>query len=273
MSAASESWSVEQVLHEWPVQAARAMLGDAAATLQSAALPMLWHWFYFLPTPARGEIGIDGHTRLAGHGADEPPPRRMFAAARIQMEAPLQLGARAQLSVAIVATRDTVGSSGPLRIVTYEHRYTQAGRSCIVEQRDIIYRGGEKLSAGAAQPAAAGNPAMSPGQRRVVTPDPVMLMRMSALTFNSHRIHYDQDYAQHVEGYAERLVHAPLTALLLAEHLRATGAQARRFEFKARSPLLVNEPVELLLAPGASPVALRASGPGGHLAMEARAWT
>jgi 3-methylfumaryl-CoA hydratase len=272
MSAASESWSVEQVLHEWPVQAAQAMLGDDAAALQSTELPTLWHWFYFLPTPARGAIGIDGHLRIAGQSDDEPPPRRMFAAGRVQIEAPLQLGAKAQMSAGIVATRDTVGSSGPLRIVTYEYRYTQAGRSCIVEQRDIVYRGGDKLTAGAARATAAGPSATSRGQRRVVTPDPVMLMRMSALTFNSHRIHYDQYYAQQVEGYAERLVHAPLTALLLAEHLRATGAQARRFEFKARSPLLVNEPLELLLAPGTSPLALRANGPGGRLAMEATAW-
>jgi len=34
-----------------------------------------------------------------------------------------------------------------------------------------------------------------------------MLMRYSALTFNSHLIHFDQLYTQREEGYPERVVH------------------------------------------------------------------
>jgi 3-methylfumaryl-CoA hydratase len=32
-------------------------------------------------------------------------------------------------------------------------------------------------------------------------PDPVLLFRYSALTFNGHRIHYDRSYVTEVEGY------------------------------------------------------------------------
>jgi 3-methylfumaryl-CoA hydratase len=269
---ASSVTVTRQLLTEWPAQAVHAMLGDDAAALPHGELPMLWHWFYLLPTPPRGDLGGDGHPQLTALGADAAPPRRMFAAARVQIEVPLQLGAWAELSEAVVASRDTVGSSGPLRIETHEYRYAQAGRSCIVEQRDLIYRGADKLAGASAASGQPGDSALPPGLRRIVTPDAAMLMRMSALTFNSHRIHYDQDYAQRVEGYAERLVHGPLTALLLAEQLRATGRHARRFEFRARSPLLVNEPIELLVTAGASPVSLRASGPAGRIAMEATAW-
>ena len=44
-----------------------------------------------------------------------------------------------------------------------------------------------------------------------------MLFRFSALTFNSHRIHYDRAYTCEIEGYRGLVVHGPLTATLLLE--------------------------------------------------------
>ena len=35
-----------------------------------------------------------------------------------------------------------------------------------------------------------------------LNPDPVMMFRYSALTFNGHRIHYDVDYARDIEGWS-----------------------------------------------------------------------
>jgi len=42
-----------------------------------------------------------------------------------------------------------------------------------------------------------------------------MLFRYSAITFNGHRIHYDEPYATTVEGYEGLVVHGPLQATLL----------------------------------------------------------
>jgi 3-methylfumaryl-CoA hydratase len=72
-----------------------------------------------------------------------------------------------------------------------------------------------------------------------VQPDPVMLYRYSAATFNGHRIHYDADYARNVEGYPGLVVHGPLIATLLlnfAENQVAAGRFIRTFEFKALRP-------------------------------------
>ena len=49
-----------------------------------------------------------------------------------------------------------------------------------------------------------------PWRRRRWIPDAVLLFRFSALTFNSHRIHYDRAWAMDVEGYPELVVHGPL---------------------------------------------------------------
>jgi 3-methylfumaryl-CoA hydratase len=54
---------------------------------------------------------------------------------------------------------------------------------------------------------------------------PVLLFRFSALTYNAHRIHYDQDYARAAEGYPGLVVHGPLQVLLMAELARRGAAR------------------------------------------------
>jgi 3-methylfumaryl-CoA hydratase len=65
-----------------------------------------------------------------------------------------------------------------------------------------------------------------------------MLFRFSALTFNSHRIHYDQPYATAVEHYPGLVVHGPLTAALLLDACaEQVGAAAiAQFRVKAERP-------------------------------------
>ena len=69
-------------------------------------------------------------------------------------------------------------------------------------------------------------------------PDPVLLFRYSALTFNGHRIHYDRRYVTEVEGYPGLVVHGPLIATLLLDLLRREQPEARvrRFAFTRRAP-------------------------------------
>jgi 3-methylfumaryl-CoA hydratase len=99
-----------------------------------------------------------------------------------------------------------------------------------------------------------------------------MLFRFSALTFNAHRIHYDQHYAQVQEGHPERVVHGPLTAILLAELLRARGTNIRRFEFRACRPLFVDAAIHLTAMAAGDRIALRALDPDGMTAMVAEAF-
>jgi 3-methylfumaryl-CoA hydratase len=66
-----------------------------------------------------------------------------------------------------------------------------------------------------------------------------MLFRYSALTFNSHRIHYDVDYCREQESYPGLLVHGPLQASLLLEFAAAIRGRLppRSFTFRCTSPL------------------------------------
>ena len=70
-------------------------------------------------------------------------------------------------------------------------------------------------------------------------PDPVLLFRYSALTFNGHRIHYDQPYVTGVEGYPGLIVHGPLLGTLQMELARRSNSTKvpATFEFRAMSPV------------------------------------
>ncbi|HXA36641.1 MAG TPA: hypothetical protein VNW26_09935 [Steroidobacteraceae bacterium] len=265
---------IESKLDPWPVQALRATLEIATVeTAEHSVLPPLWHWLYFLRTAPRSAIGRDGHMVNQEWVDSTLKRRRLFAAARTEFIRPLQIGVRAHMSERVIGRRDTQGRHGPFQILTVEHRYFQHDALCVREERDIVYLQGPVPAQPAPNDEFAATSSDADPWSITLTPDPVMLMRFSALTFNSHLIHFDQLYTQREEGYPERVVHGPLVAIVLAQllHLNQVDRIAR-FEFRARSPLYVNQPVRFVGKPEHDRVELRAMGPSGVLAMHATAF-
>jgi 3-methylfumaryl-CoA hydratase len=265
---------IESNLDPWPVQALEATLGMSTGRAAGhSELPPLWHWLYFLPTAPRNMLGPDGHTINQEWVDSSLRRRRLFAAARTEFIRPLQIGVRALMSERVLGRRDTQGRHGPFQILTVEYQYFQHDTLCVREERDIVYLQGPVPAQPATQEDFAMKAAGADPWSLRVTPDPVMLMRFSALTFNSHLIHFDQLYTQREEGYPERVVHGPLVAIVLAQLLSSNQvAPIARFEFRARSPLYVNQPVQFMGKPEHDRVELRAIGPSGMLAMHATAW-
>lgn len=230
-----------------PIRALSATLDrdDANATL--AALPPLWHWLYFLPHAAWSAIGMDGHPKRGGFMPPIPLPRRMWAGSQLQWEStnPLRANEQVQRTSTIQSVTHKAGRSGELVFVQLHHTYSNDQGLALSETQDIVYRAAASPGAAAA-PAAGQLPALA-GQsdwQRSITPDPVLLFRYSALTFNSHRIHYDRPYAIQEEGYAGLVVHGPLLATLLMDLLRRNlpMAQVQGFSFRAIRPTLDMHP-------------------------------
>ena len=91
-----------------------------------------------------------------------------------------------------------------------------------------------------------------------------MLFRFSAITFNGHRIHYDEPYATSVELYPGIVVHAPLTASLCLDlAARQFGAnRLSRFSFRGVSPAFANEPLRIAGTQNGDELAFTASAAG-----------
>ena len=244
---------------------------DDAEPVPGTPLPPLAHWLYFLPQAPQREIGADGHPKRGGFLPPVPLPRRMWAGGRLRFDRPLVVGDKAERRSTIDKVEIKQGRSGTLVFVTVRHEIRDAEGMALSEEHDIVYR--DDPQEGAAPPAPAAAPTDEDFGRDIV-PDPVLLFRYSALTFNGHRIHYDRSYATEVEGYPGLIVHGPLIATLLVDLVRREmpDAALRSFSFKAASPLFDIDPFAVCGKRGADGhIALWARNHRGGLAMQARA--
>ena len=198
-------------------------------------IPPLAHWFYFLPRAPQSELGADGHPHRGGFLPPVPLPRRMWAGGRLEFHHPIRVGDEITRVSRIMSVDAKAGRSGELVFVTVRHEVTNAQGLALAEEHDIVYR--DLPQPGSKVPDPQPAPEGATFQREIV-PDPVMLFRYSALTFNGHRIHYDRRYVTDVEGYPGLIVHGPLIATLLVDLLRRERPDARlkRFAFTALRP-------------------------------------
>lgn len=268
-----------EVISGWPARALAATLDqDPAQLTDGARLPAGWHWIYFNePTPA-SRLGTDGHEARGDFLPEVPLPRRMWAGGRLHFHAPLRIGECAERTSVVENVTPKRGRSGALVFVTVRHRIVGPAGLSVDEEQSIVYRApSPPVAAGDGGSSGLGN-AERPVWGHTVAklrPDPVMLFRFSALTFNGHRIHYDEPYATKVEGYPGLVVHGPLLALLLlGAGVEGSGATARDFTYRALAPVFCGEDVEILTESGSPTpsegVRLCAFHRGRGAAMEAR---
>ena len=240
-------WVGSTVVSEDFVDAGRCLRLAATLGVQSPDLstgrpiPILWHWLYFLEATDRSHTGSDGHPV---RGRFLPPielRRRMFAGGRTEVHAPLEVGMDVTRTSVVEAIERKTGSTGDLVVVGLRHAI-RCGADLLVEERqDLVYTNAKPATGPSEQRTVADAPLL-----RDIATDEVMLFRFSALTFNSHRIHYDRSYAQREEGYPDLVVHGPLTAVCLADVARSsTPDPVNWFEFRAQAPIHVGEMIRV----------------------------
>ena len=254
-------------------RAMQATFNDTAAPLVPGdPLPPLWHWLYFWSTEPHLSLGPDGH---AARGGFLPPinlPRRMWAGGSFTFTKPLTIGAPATRRSTITDITRKQGSSGQLAFVKVEHEISDEEGLCLKEVQDIVFR--QAPRPGEAPEPGEAAPAVLPW-RNTVNPDPVLLFRYSALTFNGHRIHYDLNYATEEEGYPGLVVHGPLLATLMMDLAREKlpDRQITHFVYRALRPVFDTAPFSVGGRNGqdGNSAELWVADPHGSLAMQARA--
>lgn len=218
-------------------------------------MPQGIHLCLCTPEAAQAALGEDGHP-ARGNSLDSffppiPLPRRMWAASDIAFLKPLVIGQRIERISRIASIAEKEGSTGKLGFVEVEHVTHADGTAAIREVQTLVYREAAPPDA-PLSPAEPGEARFDPAQwdsRRLIAPDSRLLFRYSALTFNTHRIHYDAPYAREVERYRGLVVHGPLMAsLLLQMAAREFGEnRLKRFAFRAVSPAIAEEPLHLVM--------------------------
>ena len=228
-------------------------------------LPPAWHWLYFHDLVRSSQLGADGHPALGVTMPPVPLERRMWAGGTLSFREALRLGELARRTSRITSIEEKHGKTGTLYFVTVDSEVAVADRVGVAERQMIVYREATATSAGL-RPVA---PEASQFSRRWEL-DSTALFRYSALTFNSHRIHYDTDYSRDVEGYENLVIHGPLIATLLLDLAVAEGHTVRTFDYRAKSPLLLPDPFTVNGSVADGTGQLWAATLDGRLAMEAQ---
>ncbi|WP_181779824.1 FAS1-like dehydratase domain-containing protein [Pseudonocardia pini] len=208
-------------------------------------LPPLWTGFHFLELPTTAELGEDGHPREGHFLPPVPNRRRMFAGGRLTVREPLRIGDTVTRRTAVTSVVPKSGRSGDMLFVTLRHEFVRDGQVLQTEEQDVVYRQQEPGAPRAAAPEVPEPGPLPEGPHVALTPDEVMLFRMSALTYNAHRIHHDLPYATQVEGYPGLVVHGPLLALLALEVPRRFTPDRRiaSLEYRLRRPAFCGSPL------------------------------
>jgi 3-methylfumaryl-CoA hydratase len=210
-------------------------------------LPPGWHTLLFPRVVRQSQIGHDGHPTRGDFLPPVPLPRRMNAGRRTWMIDALRVGDEVKKEASIKDVTIKQGRSGQMVFVTVKTDMLSPRGLAITEEMDVVYR---EEPAPDAPKAAPKTPPANAVWTKVFNPDPVVLFRYSALTFNGHRIHYDYPYVTQKEGYPGLVQNGGLTNLLLFELARAHAKTPVKY-LSARNlrPMFADQPFTLCGAP------------------------
>ncbi len=242
-------------------------------------MPQGVHFCLCTPEAQTASLGTDGHpTRNESADSFFPPiplPRRMWAASDIAFRAPLRVGTKMERTSRIVSVAEKDGKTGKLGFVDVEHVMLANDAEAVRETQTLVYRDDVAADAPLSPPTPGDSSFDETGWQTVktITPDPRLLFRYSALTFNTHRIHYDLPYARDVERYRGLVVHGPLIASLLMQLCteRFGDNALANFAFRAVSPAIADEPLHLTLREGKNGLELGSFAADGRQTLKATA--
>ena len=243
------------------------------------AMPQSIHFCLCTPEAATAALGIDGHP-ARDDSADSffppiPLPRRMWASSKMAFLAPITLGAQITRNSRIASIAEKDGKSGKLAFVDVEHVTTANGQDAVRETQTLVYRDAVASDA-PLSPPMPGDGSFDPAgwdSHVAITPSEIQLFRFSALTFNTHRIHYDAPYASTEERYRGLVVHGPLMASLLLQMAGRNLGENRlaSFAFRAVSPAIAGETLHLAMRQEGNSIELGSFASDGRQCVKANA--
>ena len=227
--------TVEDIITPRLAQSLDAVFDRESSPVSGSPAPVGIHWCLAPDIVPMSGLGPDGHPARGGFLPPVPFPRRMWAGGELVFSGSFLVGDTVAKRSVIEDVVLKSGRSGEMIFVTLRHYYTTKRRLVLTERQDVVYRQMDS-------PAAKADPAPpeeSFEHRRAIDAGPVLLFRYSALTFNGHRIHYDQPYVTGEEMYPGLVFHGPLQATLLLALAVELGGDTlpNGFSFRSVRPL------------------------------------
>ncbi|KJZ71380.1 hypothetical protein HIM_09221 [Hirsutella minnesotensis 3608] len=224
-------------------------------------VPAGYHLVYFTPAAIEGNLGADGSDRT--YNPPDHFTRRMWAgghmcwpSANISTPVQLRVGDQAEEHTRFVSAVPKKSSSGGEMVLVELEKEIRTPRGCaVLDRRSWIFRPEVDLETNFEYGTASeiyNRPSTmrdfssdnDAGTIRQVCWSPVGLFRFSALTFNGHMIHYNQEWCKSVEGHPNTVVHGPLNLICILDYWRdvyGKGTGPSSIKYRALSPLYAGE--------------------------------
>ncbi|CRK26599.1 hypothetical protein BN1708_014593 [Verticillium longisporum] len=201
-------------------------------------LPHGYHLVYFTPNGIEGELGADGTDKT--FNAPAPFSRRMWAGGKMTWparEQPIRVGDEVEERTRLLsATAKTSRRGEDMVLINPEATIAVPQPKAL---KDLV-RGPSTCEDIAYEHDA-------PPLRRLSWSS-VGLFRFSALTFNGHMIHYNQEWTRDVEGHPGAVVHGPLNLISMLDYWRdvhGKGQRPREIAYRALSPIYAGETYDI----------------------------
>jgi len=247
-----------------------AMLDVDPASVRHGNLPRGWHVALFTASTPHSALRPDGLGSLGVTLPDLGLPRLVAGGRRLDFHGDIPIGVAVHRVSRTGAVTEKQGRSGRLAVVSVEHEIFVDGIAtpALTERQDYVMLP-EAAPDASTVPATASPPRTQARFERTMRPDEAMLLRYCAITFNTHRIHYDHPYATQEEGYPALVVNGGIPVLFLLQLFRAeAGREPAWAEVRNKAPLFCRQPLRLCAVPGDASWRLWAEDDGGRAAVE-----
>lgn len=224
-------------------------------------VPKGYHLIYFNSASSENHLSPDGYDGFQAPDATKFPVR-MWAGGSIEFnpQKPLILGKEANCVEELSSLEHITGEKEKVlveldRFIANDDTSIDDMKTnwSVKEKRKMVYF----TSSSAPDRSDTAKRSVSSGSKwpllsHAINPTPILLFRYSALTFNSHLVHFDKPYSKEVEGLSDILVQGPLmvTAMLrwldeLVIPQLTPGKTIVKFDYKNVIPLFVNQTMTL----------------------------
>lgn len=209
-------------------------------------LPPGWEGLYFPFASSFHGLRPDG-TPFDDVVPDFGLPRRMYAGEDTIFHRPLRLGDTVKQIESLGAVEEKTGNRGRLVFADIERTYSVDGDPAIeTVWHDVFLEDPPDRGERTTETANPFDLDQS-WHRSIVVPDSRHLFRYSAITFNTHRVHYDRSWAKEKERLPDLLVHGPLTRNLLLDAVTCKHSTRclEAFNFTVLAPLFVDTTITI----------------------------
>jgi len=212
---------------------------------KNSVLPKAWHAYMFRPLEATNRLSNDGQPKGNQFLPDLPLKKFMLANREYDFKSNLYIGGNAKIISKIESASVKEGKSGLLVFLGILHEIYSNNSLCIIEKETFVYKNDSKN-----QSQKNHDEFIIPRDAifRDFTPTNQFLFRYSAITFNTHRIHYDYNFATKIEKYPDLIVNGGIIGILIANIINKNcNFSISKLRIKYTLPLFVNRKIKIII--------------------------